>query len=110
MAGNPNFVKGNNLGGRTKGVPNKATSKTREAIAKFADETVEDFIAWIKEIALDDKKEAAKLYLSAIEYHIPKLARTENKTEISGDIALLQIAQEINGRSAGLPTTESQSE
>jgi len=77
MVGNPNFVKGNNLGGRTKGVPNKATSKTREAIAKFADETVEDFISWIKDIAKDDKKEAAKLYLSAIEYHIPKLARTE---------------------------------
>jgi hypothetical protein len=77
MVGNPNFVKGNNLGGRTKGIPNKATSKTREAIARFADETVEDFISWIKDIAIDDKKEAAKLYLSAIEYHIPKLARTE---------------------------------
>ena len=106
------FKKGEvtNPSGRAKGSLNKATNKTREAIARFADETVEDFIGWIKEIAIDDKKEAAKLYLAAIEYHIPKLARTESTMEVKGNLTVLQIMDEINGRTTGLPSSESKSE
>ena len=49
----------------------------RSAIASFADCNAEKFGKWVEQVAENDPKEAAKLYLQAIEYHIPKLARTE---------------------------------
>lgn len=71
--------------GRKKGVPNKATKTAREAIARIADGHAEDFIGWVQSVAEGDRahkrqpdpEAAAKLYLAAIEYHIPKLARSE---------------------------------
>lgn len=85
---------GNRGLGRKPGVPNKATAKCREAIAMIADDMTEDFKAWIRATAegrklpaedgepekwlcKPDPYGAASLYLAAIEYHIPKLARTE---------------------------------
>lgn len=77
--------KGIRHGGRGKGTPNKATGKAREVIAQIADEMSPDFKRWLTETATGlpefgvkpDPKGAATLYLAAIEYHIPKLARTE---------------------------------
>lgn len=71
--------------GRKKGVPNKATTTVREAIAKLADGHADRFIGWLDAVADGDEvvgrppdpKGAADLYLKAIEYHIPKLARSE---------------------------------
>ena len=71
------FEKGNKLAGSRKGVANKATSAVREAIATFASDNVERLQGWLDKIAETEPKEAAKLYLSAIEYHIPKLARKD---------------------------------
>ena len=71
-SGNPN--------GRGKGTPNKSTTAVREVIARFADEVAPDFVQWVKETAADgDPAKAADLYLKAIEYHIPKLSRTEQQ-------------------------------
>ena len=77
--------------GRKAGVPNKATGKVREMIALVADDLAGDFKAWLLLTASGDEerglkpdpKGAADLYLKAIEYHIPKLSRTEVKAEIS---------------------------
>lgn len=80
--------KSGNPKGRAKGVGNKNTEKVREAISRFADDTVEDFTKWIKDIAVDDKKSAAELFLKAIEYHIPKLARTEHTGQDGKDIQI----------------------
>lgn len=70
--------------GRIKGVPNKTTQNVREMIALVAEQNAPKFAEWLQTVALGDGKQvkpdpgkAAELYLKAIEYHIPKLARTE---------------------------------
>lgn len=69
-------VKGHpKTGGRAKGTPNKATADVREAIAAFASANVENMGVWLNSI--DDPAKKMDLFLRAIEYHIPKLARTE---------------------------------
>ena len=69
--------------GRPKGSPNKATAAVREAIAVFAEGNAHKLQEWLDDVAngvggnRPDPAKAADLYLRAIEYHIPKLARTE---------------------------------
>lgn len=69
--------------GRPKGSPNKATAAVREAIAVFAEGNAHKLQQWLDDVAMGsggnkpDPAKAADLYLRAIEYHIPKLARTE---------------------------------
>lgn len=74
--------------GRPPGIPNKTTRDVREAIRKVAEENAEEFSRWLSIVANGDGEsvkpdpaKAADLYLKAIEYHIPKLARTE----VAGD-------------------------
>ena len=98
--GRPKGIK--KTGGRQKGTQNRATQDVRAAIAAFAEGTAAEFVSWVKQTAqgapkrteligkgakaktvvLDhgrapDPAHAAEIYLKAIEYHIPKLARTE---------------------------------
>lgn len=71
--------------GRPKGVPNKATMAARQAIAMFVDGNAHRLSEWLDEVANgnpehDVKPNPAKafeLFQSVVEYHIPKLARTE---------------------------------
>lgn len=70
--------------GRVKGVPNKTTQNVREMIAMVAELNAPKFGEWLQTVAVGDGDKvkpdpgkAAELYLKAIEYHIPKLARTE---------------------------------
>jgi hypothetical protein len=69
--------------GRPKGSVNKATQGVREMIALVAEQNAPKFAEWLNRVAEGDEKsrpdpgKAAELYLKAIEYHIPKLARTE---------------------------------
>jgi len=63
--------------GRPKGVPNRSTAAVREAIAKMAEDNAEKFAEWLEKVAQDSPEKACDIYLKAIEYHIPKLARTE---------------------------------
>ncbi len=75
-------------------MPNKATANAREAIALFVDTNAPKLQEWLTAIAegviepaTDDKPakvlvppnpaRAFELFQSVIEYHIPKLARTE---------------------------------
>ena len=70
------MANGIKTGGRTKGTPNKSTSEVREAIATFASANVEQMGDWLN--AIDSPEKKLDLFLRAIEYHIPKLARTEH--------------------------------
>ena len=71
--------------GRPKGMANKATQQAREAISMFVDGNAHKLEAWLLAVAdgnleQDIKPNPAKafeLFQSVIEYHIPKLARTE---------------------------------
>lgn len=84
----------NNGGGRPKGSPNKATAAVREAIAVFAEGNAHKLQEWLDAVASGsggnrpDPAKAADLYLRAIEYHIPKLARTEHVGDNDGPIEM----------------------
>jgi len=68
---------GEHRGGRGKGTPNKATLAAREAIAKFVNDNAHRLQEWLDKIAADDPERAFTLFQSVIEYHVPKLARSE---------------------------------
>lgn len=65
------------IGGRQKGTPNKITNEAREAIALFVDNNAHRLEEWLEQVAEKNPEKAFQLFQSVIEYHIPKLARTE---------------------------------
>lgn len=73
------------LGGRASGTPNKTTIEARQAIATFVEGNAHRLTEWLDQVAngipdQDVKPNPAKafeLFQSVVEYHIPKLARTE---------------------------------
>ena len=66
-------------GGRVAGTPNKATVRAKEAIAAFVDGQSERVVGWMEEIYRDKGAlEALKAYHMFLEFHVPKLARTEH--------------------------------
>lgn len=64
-------------GGSRKGIPNRATQDVRAAIALIAERNIANFEDWLARTAVDNPEKAAALFLAAIEYYIPKLARSE---------------------------------
>ena len=66
-------------GGSRLGSPNKATVNAREAIAALVEGNIGRMDAWLDAIAATDGPRAAwDCMCDVIEYHIPKLARTEH--------------------------------
>lgn len=75
--------------GRPKGIPNKATADARAAIGQFVDGNAHRLQAWLDDVAkgvknedgdyvvLPNPEKAFALFQSVVEYHVPKLARTE---------------------------------
>lgn len=75
--------------GRPKGVPNRGVVNAREAIAMFVDDNSVRLTGWLDRIAEDNPKAAFDAFMSVVEYHIPKLSRTENtNTNIDGVAAM----------------------
>lgn len=71
-------MKGEKTGGRQAGTPNKATQNAREAIARFVDGNSEKLQGWLDKIEKEDGPQAAfRCVMDLLEYHVPKLARTE---------------------------------
>lgn len=70
--------KGTKFGGRKKGTPNKATINAREAIAAFVDGNANNLQKWLDEVyKVDGAQAALRCFNDLVEYHVPKLARTE---------------------------------
>ena len=84
-------------GGRAAGVPNKTTQQAREAIALFVDGNAHRLSEWLDEVAKgvpehDIKPNPAKafeLFQSVVEYHVPKLARTEITGKDDGPVEMV---------------------
>ena len=62
--------------GRKPGVPNKTTAQVKEALGVFISNNVDKLNDWIAEV--DDPAKRIDLYFKAMEYAVPKLARTEH--------------------------------
>ena len=84
-------------GGRSAGVPNKVTAQAREAIALFVDDNAPRLAEWLEAVANGDPEndikpnpaKAFELFQSVIEYHVPKLARTEHTGADDGPIEMV---------------------
>ena len=80
MANSGQFKKGEKRpgAGRPKGRVDNKTLNAREAIARFVDGNAERCQEWLDQIAeADGPLKAFQCYADLLEYHIPKLARTE---------------------------------
>ena len=78
-----------NRAGRKPGIPNKSTTAAREAIAKFVDGNTHKMQEWLQSVAEGIQNEEGKYIVApnpekafgmlqtVMEYHVPKLARTE---------------------------------
>lgn len=88
---------GKRRGGRKAGIPNKTTAQAREAIALFVDGNAHRLAEWLDEVAngLPDEgikpnpAKAFELFQSVVEYHVPKLARTEITGADEGPIEMV---------------------
>lgn len=81
---------GRKTGGRKKGTPNKSTEIAREAIGKLVEENVVKFSGWIDEIYNEKGAESAMNAVTGlIEYHVPKLTRSELKHE--GEVTISSL-------------------
>ena len=85
------MAKGTKTGGRIAGTPNKSTSDAREAIASFVQGNVDRLNGWLDAIAAKDPDAAFKAFMSVIEYHIPKLARSELTGKDGKDLSLASL-------------------
>lgn len=71
--------------GRPPGAPNKATADARKAIADFVDGNAHRMLEWLDAVAAGDPEhdrapdpaKAFDLFQKVIEYHVPRLARSE---------------------------------
>lgn len=80
---------GKKYGGRSKGTPNKSTANARQAIADFVDGNAHRLQGWLDRIAEDDGPQAAiDCFNSLVEYHVPKLQRTELTGKDGGAITI----------------------
>ena len=89
-------------GGRPKGVPNKATSKAREAIGLFVDNNSDRLLGWLDRIAENDPEAAFKCFMSVVEYHIPKLQRAVVVGEGEDGSFKVQVTHDISARVAAI--------
>ena len=93
MANSTAFKKGEKKPNQGKRGPGKVTLQAREAIAKLADGNVDRLQGWLDDIAADDKQGPAvafKLFMDVLEYHVPKLARTEHTGKDGDEIKVMQ--------------------
>jgi hypothetical protein len=86
--------RGGYKGGSRKGVPNRATANAREAISAFIEENTPRLQGWLDEIAEQKGPDVAfRCVMDLLEYHIPKLARTELTGKDGGDVVHKHVVE-----------------
>lgn len=81
---------GKRIGGRQKGTGNKANQNARDAIALFVERNTPRLKDLIEKIEKEEGALAAfKCIESMIEYHIPRIARTEHVGANEGPIEMI---------------------
>jgi hypothetical protein len=76
--------------GRPKGLANKSTVAAREAIARFVDGNAHRVQIWLDAIAeTEGPLKAFQCYTDMIEYHVPKLSRTELTGKDEGPVQMV---------------------
>ena len=90
------FKKGEKRPNQGKRGPNKATLEVRQAIAQLAESSAPKVEEWLSLVAADDPAKAMDLWLKMIEYHIPKLARTEVTGKDGGPVVIVATNDEEN--------------
>ncbi len=64
--------------GRTAGIPNKSTTRAREALTLLMEENVPKMAGWLQECyEKDGPKIALQVMERLLDFHIPRLARQE---------------------------------
>lgn len=94
MARPGTFKKGEKKPNQGKRGPSKTTLQARQAIANFVELNADRMQGWLDEVAADDRHGPAvafKMMMDVMEYHIPKLARTEHVGDGGGPV-ILQIS------------------
>ena len=89
------FVKGEARAkgaGRKKGTPNKLTADVRTTIALIAERKILEVEGWLERVQKRDPDRAIDLYLKMIEFHVPKLQRTE-VTGLDGAALSVELSQ-----------------
>lgn len=72
------MAKGRKTGGRQKGTPNRVTRNARREIGELLDGKAHLLPKWLEAVRKQDGPAAAvKAYTGLLEFHVPKLARTE---------------------------------
>lgn len=90
------FKKGVKTPGQGKHGPEKTTLAAREAIARLVDGNAERMQGWLDQIAkIDGPMAAWRCMTDVIEYHIPKLARTEVTGPDGGDQVMRHSVQYV---------------
>jgi hypothetical protein len=88
------MAKGLKTGGRAAGTTNKVTAEARGAIALFVDKNAHRLEEWLDMVAngipdhdiKPNPGKAFELFQSVVEYHIPKLTRTDLNASVSGQV------------------------
>ena len=72
------YTKGHKkVGGRKKGVTNKVTSDVRFAVGEIVKNNADKVQGWLNRVGKTDPAKALDCYTKLLEYHIPKLQRTD---------------------------------
>jgi hypothetical protein len=82
-------------GGSRAGIPNKVTQNAREAIAALVEGNIPRLQDWLDQIAEEQGAERAwRCMMDVIEYHIPKLQRTEHVGDGGGPVVIKATAED----------------
>lgn len=93
--------------GRPKGLQNKATQEARKAIGMFVDKNSHRLQEWLDQVAQGvtdgdgnyvvppNPEKAFNMFQSVVEYHVPKLARTELAGDPDNPIGITEVVRRV---------------